>query len=386
MALMAFAIAPISALATPYLPTDDAQVIERLPSPGAGIKSELRQLRRDLAGDPHNLDIALRLARRYIAVGRAESDPRYNGYAQAALEPWWTSDAPPVDVIVLRATLRQNQHEFDAALADLALALARDPRNAQAWLTQAVILQVQGHYDRARQSCGRLALLAPQLVTATCAAAVAGVSGRAGPAYQLLDAAFAATPDADPSLQLWVSTTLAEMAARLGDTAAAERHFHAALALGERDAYLLGAYADFLLDQGRAREARDLLANETRADPLLLRLALAEQALAAPELADHVATLTARFAASRLRGDTVHRREEARFTLHLLNDAPAALQLAIDDWRVQREPADARIMLETALAARQPQAASAVLDWLQAGGLEDARIASLAQRLREAMP
>jgi Tfp pilus assembly protein PilF len=383
---MACAITPASALATPYLPTDDAQVIERLPSPGAGTKSELRQLRRDLAADPHNLDLALRLARRYITVGRAESDPRYNGYAQAALEPWWASDAPPVDVIVLRATLRQNRHEFDAALADLALALARDPRNAQAWLTQAVILQVQGRYDRARRSCGRLALLTPQLVTATCAAAVAGVSGQAGPAYRLLAAAFAATPAADPSLQLWVSTTLAEMAARLGDAVAAERYFHTALAFGERDAYLLGAYADFLLDQGRAREARDLLANETRADPLLLRLALAEQALGAPELADHVATLGARFAASRLRGDTVHRREEARFTLHLLNDPATALRLAAENWQVQREPCDARLLLETALAARRPGAAADVLAWLHTTGLEDLQISLLVQRLGAATP
>ena len=55
--------------------------------------------------------------------------------------------------------------------------------------------------------------------------------------------------------------------------------FKQALALGRRDPYLLGAYADLLLDQGRAREAAELLKNENRADGLLLRLALAESML-----------------------------------------------------------------------------------------------------------
>ena len=34
-----------------------------------------------------------------------------------------------------------------------------------------------------------------------------------------------------------------------GDVSAAEQHFRAALNLGRRSVYLLGAYADFLLDQ-----------------------------------------------------------------------------------------------------------------------------------------
>jgi Tfp pilus assembly protein PilF len=178
-------------------------------------------------------------------------------------------------------------------------------------------------------------------------------------------------------------TGLAEIAVRADDAAAAERDFRAALALGIKDAYLLGAYADFLLDRGRPAEARELLAGETRADPLLLRLALAEQALGAPELAAHVDALTARFAASRMRGDTVHRREEARFTLHLLNDPATALQLAAENWRVQRETWDARLVLEAALAADEPSAAADVLDWLKATGLDDPQIARLVRRLRE---
>ena len=65
--------------------------------------------------------------------------------------------------------------------------------------------------------------------------------------------------------------------------------------------------------ENRPEEVRSLLGKEVRIDPLLLRLALAEQSLGAPELSGHVADLAERFAEARMRGDTVHQREEARF-------------------------------------------------------------------------
>jgi hypothetical protein len=110
------------------------------------------------------------------------------------------------------------------------------------------------------------------------------------------------------------------------------------LSLGLRDGYVLGAYADFLLDTGRPQEVQALLQDEVRIDPLLLRLALAEQRLGMPSLAKHISDLSERFAMSRLRSDTSHRREEARFVLHLLNQVPNALRLAEANWSVQREP------------------------------------------------
>src|SRR5205823_6524748 len=81
-------------------------------------------------------------------------------------------------------------------------------------------------------------------------------------------------------------------------------HFRAALALDPRDAYLRAAYADFLLDNDRARDALPLLRDDTRNDSLLLRLALAERALPDVRTAfdAHRADLAARFDAARARG------------------------------------------------------------------------------------
>lgn len=373
-----------TAWAEPFRPADDAYIVERLAIPGDAALRDLRALRDRLASDPVNLDLALKLARRYVELGRRDFDPRYYGHAEAVLQPWWQLETPPVEILVLRATLRQNRHEFAAALADLSAALDAEPRNAQAWLTQAVILQVIGRHEEARRSCLQLSLLATPLVAATCGADVASVSGAAAEAQTMLTRMVDADEPIDPGLRVWASTVLAEIALRAGDPVAADDRFRAALAVGIKDSYLLGAYADFLLDQGRYAEARDLLADESRADPLLLRLALAEKQLGAATLADRVAALEARFAASRLRGDAVHRREEARFTLHLIGRPQDALRLALENWEVQREAWDARLVLEAALASGEPKSAAGVVAWLRDKRLEDPRIAALVDQWMEA--
>ena len=96
-----------------------------------------------------------------------------------------------------------------------------------------------------------------------------------------------------------------------------------------------------------------------------------------------MAMLKERFDASALRGDKLHQQDEARFHLEMLGDAKGALRLAQENYRVQREPSDARMLLEAALAAKDYAAAQPALDWLRASGYEDPLYAKLAQQLRE---
>jgi tetratricopeptide (TPR) repeat protein len=368
------------ALAAPFLPTTDAQVLERLPyKAGDPVMAELRAERLQLSEQPDNLRLALRLARRYIELGRVSGDPRYAGYAQAALMRWWDLEAPPRDVLLMRATLRQRVHDFDGALIDLDGVLKSRPDDAQARLTRATVLQVQGRYPAALEDCSVLRRLAQELVATTCLTSIGSVTGHLQESYEQLRLALELNPEADPSIRSWVLTGLAEMAAHAGMAQEAESHFHAALALDDSDFYLLGAYADFLLDEGRPAEVVRLLADKTRADPLLLRYALALKALSSPLLPATTEQLGARFEASRLRGDRVHLREEARFTLHVLNDAPRALRLANDNWAVQREVADVRILLEAASAAGDAPTLAAVSRWLRDSKLEDSHIQRLIQ-------
>ena len=329
----------------PFVPSSDAQILERLPI----TTKKTQKLRQTLAQKPSDLQQALALARSYLEIGRSQADPRYYGYIQAILQPWWQQPRPPTEVLLLRATLRQNRHDFAGALQDLEQILAVQPRNAQAWLTQAVILTVLGDHKQALASCLPLRLLSSEQMTNACIANAASLSGQAEASYHLLlDTAQNGAP---PQEQLWTLTLLAEIAVRLNKVQAAEQHFQQALALGLRDVYLLSAYADFLLDQDRPEDVQTLLKDDIRPDGLLLRLALAEQRLGA-ESDIHLQDLHGRFNAARLRGENQHLGAEARYTLHLLQQPVAALELAQANWAVQREPRDARWLLEAALAAQ----------------------------------
>ncbi len=82
----------------------------------------------------------------------------------------------------------------------------------------------------------------------------------------------------------------------------------------------------------------------------------------------------------RARGDTVHRREEARFALWLDDDPARALALARENWDVQREPADLRILAEAAAAAKDAATMQLVRDWLATTRLEYAAVRRLADR------
>ncbi|MCA1247900.1 hypothetical protein [Massilia sp. MS-15] len=362
-----------SAGAAPYIPSSGQQVLERLPARFDPVQRELGQLRAELAANPSDIMRASALARRCIEQARRDGDPRYLGYAQAALAPWWRlpRERTPAEVLVLRATLAQSTHAFADALADLDEVVRRDPGNAQAWLTRATILQVTGDYAGSRSSCARLFGRAPDLVLQTCLAAVGSVSGTARTSYDGLARTLAARADAPAPLRAWSATLLAEMAERLGEYSAAERHFGSALRADPQDSYLLAAYADFLLERGRPREVLTLLNGHTQADALLLRQALALAALGSPDAARQREALRARFDAARRRGDTVHRREEARYALALAGNPAEAVRLAKLNWAVQKEPADLRILARAAAASGDSDAAGLVRDWLRHSKLED---------------
>ena len=372
------------ALAAPFVPQADDQVLENLPlRPNDPVAREMRKLREQLRADPRNVTIATALASRYYGLVGEEGDPRYLGYAQAALAPWWDMPEPPVEVQVLRAGLAQFRHDFNGALSDLSSVLRRDPDHAQARALRATIHIVQARYQEANADCVRLRGITSELIAVACGAMVDGLTGKLASAHDRLADTLAAHPEATAAEKLWVLIRLAEMAQRQDRPLAAESYFRQALSLGITDTFLLAAYADFLLDHKRYGEVVAMLKDRTPSDGLLLRLVLAETRLNLPVAEAHAGILAARYEAAQLRGDTVHQQEEARFRLQVYHDEKSALFLAQENWKVQKEPRDARILLDAALAAKSPAAAAPVVQWLRASGIEDARLRDLARQLGE---
>jgi hypothetical protein len=384
LVLASFAVA---ARAAPYLPKDDAVVLEHQPvRPSDPVARELKQLRAELAANPRRRATAVRLAERYFALANSEGDPRYVGYAEAALKPWWDQPAPPLDALVMRGILKQYSHDFSGAMRDLVLATREDHEDARAWSWRAAIDMVQANYEAARKDCQALANIESDLFAVGCMAYLDGTTGKAAAAYRELSEALSHETGIPPEVKVWALTRLAEMSLRMGNTKQAEEHFRAAYFEPINDQFLLAAYADFLLDQGRPDEVIPLLVDWVRSDILLLRLALAEKALKRPKAGEHIEALKSRFDAAALRGDKLHQQEEARFNLYLLGAPQKALALAQENWKLQREPRDARILLEAALAMKDPGAAQGALDWLERSGHEDPGLRATAQRLKALKP
>ncbi len=371
------------AQSAPRTPVDDATVIEKLPfRAGDSRARELEALRASARKAPGDAAAAAARAEAYFGMAQARGDPRYVGYADAVVSQFDKNMS--IDLLVLRGMLRQYRHAFDEALVDFAAVLAQDPERADAHAWRGAIYLVAAQYDNARQECAALLRLQRPVLHGGCTGMAQAYTGQLTSAYATLQQALALARYDDQ--RLWLLTRLGEVSAWLGQNARAERHYRDALALGQDDGYLLAAWADFLLDNKRAADVVKLLAAWEASDPLLLRLAEAETMLQMPAAKAHVQALDDRFAAAKLRGDTTHRAEEARFQLRLRKNAALAVQLASANYQVQKEPRDLRVLLEAALAAQDATAAKPGHDWLQRSGFEDARIRALVAQTLQLAP
>ncbi|MEJ7687935.1 MAG: hypothetical protein WKG52_13640 [Variovorax sp.] len=367
------------AQAQPRVPASDEVIVETLPFV-AGWAREERRLRRELAQRPRDESVAIAAAQAYLELARSQGDARYAGRAMGALQAWEpvSAESTPASVLVMHATVAQFLHDFDGAEATLKMALAREPSNAQAWITLATILRVRGRYAESDTACRSLARVGPALYGVACLAENAGLRGdhvAARTALQGLLADAALQGPRNAGTRQWLLTSVAEIEELAGRPAAADAAYRQALD-AERSGYLLLAYSDFLQRRGRAVEVAALLAKEPRSDAVLLRLAAAHRSGPGQPTSPEARELQARFEAAAVRPGTaaVHAREEALFALDVQDDPQQALALARLNVQLQREPIDLLVFARAAVAAHDEAARREVKALLQRIGLKDARI------------
>ena len=94
--------------------------------------------------------------------------------------------------------------------------------------------------------------------------------------------------------------------------------------------------------------------------------------------------LEERFDEVRRRGDKPLGRFEARYLLEIKKQPQRALSLAIENWQLQKEFHDTKLVLEAALAARRPEQAQPVLEFLASNGTQHAALDGLVASLKDA--
>ena len=76
--------------AAPFTPTQDSEVVERLPFASDPAARQLDSLRQQLQGRPADTALRLDIAQRYFALAMAQGDPRLVGYATDAAHALYT--------------------------------------------------------------------------------------------------------------------------------------------------------------------------------------------------------------------------------------------------------------------------------------------------------
>ena len=368
----------IGAHAAPIVPAHDSEVIEVLPAV-SGSRAEARRLRKQLAQQPKDPMLALAVAKRYLDQAHELGDPRFAGMAMSAIEGWTDEATMPDGILLMRANLQQYLHEFDASASSLQRLLARpsaQPRS-QAWLTLATVRRVQGRYADSDAACKQVAQAGAALHANACLAENAALRGDADGARatfkQLL-----ATPALAAATQAWLTTSVAELEQRAGRASAADAAFRAALKL-DADAYATLAYADFLIEQKRPREALAVLKDQARSDAVVLRLAIAGTQAKLGSAAADVAEMRERILLANQRPDAkvFHGREQAMFALFVEGRPEQALELARGNVAQQREPLDLLVLAQAARASGQAAALQEAQRLTKEVGLRDARVQAL---------
>ena len=307
-------------------------------------------------------------------LARRNADPRYLGRAQAALARWWDRPDAPAELAVLQATIQQSRHEFGAARKTLQGVLAREPAQAQGWLTMATLERLSGRYDAAAQACVQVQRAGAELYAAACKLETRSLLGdfdQARQGFQTL-----ARQAADDSIRAWLLSLLAESEERAGRDASAKTAYQSSLKL-ESDGYTALAYADLLLRLSQPAEALKVLAGQAQSDAVLIRQGQALKLRGDPGWKAVRLELTERFAALDARGEdsTLHARERALAALWLDDKLDTAWRYAQANLDLQKEPFDWWLALAAAQAAGSSQDIARLQQTLQATGLKDARLA-----------
>src|SRR3954470_1312652 len=135
-----------SALAAPYTPSSDSEVVERLPVASDPALRAIESLRRQLASRPQDAALRLDIGERYFALAMSQGDPRYVGYAMASIAPLEPAAAGDSRYWLVRGQLQQYSHDFDGALASLKRASEIDPQAVEPVAWRAAIYMVEAQY------------------------------------------------------------------------------------------------------------------------------------------------------------------------------------------------------------------------------------------------
>ena len=321
---------------------------------------------------------AARTAQQLINRARLEREPRFFGYAEAIIQPWVNkAGADTFEVLLVKADIQQNRHEFANAIVTLNRAIQVQPHDPRTYLQRASIQMVRGEFTAARADCRELITGGELAVGSVCMAQAAGATGNSERAEAIIRSLLSNGQQFDRPTRAWALATLADLARRRGSDKEAETFLRQAIDLAPTDDSIRCALGDLLLDQSSSNEVIALMSVERPSLAVLLRKTIAQHRMKD----SHVAETSRRFLElieiDRQRSERAHLREEAMFALEVGGDSQAAVKLAAENFKLQRESADIRLLARSASVARNFAALNPLRTWLAATGYRDQKLEAL---------
>lgn len=381
------------AIAAPFLPSSDDQVLDTLSPSMIALSRELhRNSDGKAAGStnpPTTEALEHQLLDRY-RIALTSQDPRAYGNVLRVLETWPINLEKTAQVHLVHAGVLQHSHAFDDALAELEQVFQKNPQNDQALLMRAQIGLVMGDYQLAMDSCEQLQLPLHQVLRVNCELQVKGVTGHAKEALQTFNEILS-DPDRmlqDDKVEIYLSA--ADISHRLGESDLAQSYYRIAVSLSPYSPYALAHLGQLLLEKEQPEDLIALL-QQVPESSLSLELKVlraqawnavrestpadtAQAAIAIKRSIQLNAELEEYFTSSRLRGEAFSYKEFALYALEIADRPADALQAAKLNWAHQKEPSDTLLLARAALATGNTELLTTLESWTDGTGTEDVRL------------
>ena len=365
-----------------FRPAEAAVVLASSVHAQGARDGSLRALDKAWRAQPKDLGASLAYARAVFMTGLSEGDLRWFGSAKAALAPWWQATELPAEGLFLRGLVKQGFHDFDGGLLDINSAIAKEPARPEFWSWRFALHLLQADMAAARQDCEEMARLFGPQEAGVYRAIVLYRTGQSPASVEMLQTLARAPDMQSASSQEWLGFHLGEALRVAGQPQRAIAVWDKQLKASPQSHLLRLSLAELLNQQGQHRQAKIITSTPEPTDALLMQALLASRALQDGEQARLAGLIDARIQSQALRQESLIERPRLIYLIGYGKDPAAGLALSIDNWKLQKEPPDAVLFAQAALAVNQPRAAEPVVSWAEKTGYTEPQLKQLIGQLK----
>lgn len=370
-----------------FLPSPNSVVLSSSVHTQSGRLGSFRALDQAWRAQPQNLMASLAYSRAVFTLGLNEGDLRWYGSAKAALAPWWRATELPAEAFFLRGLVKQGFHGFEEGLQDIDRAIVLEPRRAEFWSWRFALNLLLADIVAARKDIEDIARLIGVEEADVYRAILNYRTGNPQMAVQTLSRLIRSPSYQDASSKDWLSFHLGEAYRVVGQPEKAIAVWSERLKTRPQAHLLRLSLADVLNHQGRFLQAKatamHLADTASLTDALLMQALLASRGLKDPNESSLASQMAARLKSQAFRQESLIERPKLIYQIAYGQDIPGGLALSKDNWQLQREPPDALLFVQAALALGQARAAEPVLVWVQQTAYSEPLLNSLLDQIKK---